>query len=83
LSAILKYTDRGSKYFEVFGLGGTILGGSISFVKSAVTSASSSDRLRRSVVCRGKLTCTVFFQVLATSGCKSENRASESNCRRI
>jgi len=27
--------------------------------------------------------CTVFFQVLATSGCKSENCAIQSNCRRI
>jgi len=26
---------------------------------------------------------TAFFQVLATSGYKSENRAIQSNCRRI
>jgi len=26
---------------------------------------------------------TALFQVLSTSGCKSENRAIQSNCRRI
>jgi len=64
LSAILKYTDRGSKYFEVFGPEGT---GQFFFVKSAVTSASSSDRLRRSIVCRGKLTCIADSEAIGAA----------------
>ena len=37
---------------------------------------------RSSTACRARA-ATALFQVLATSGCKSENRAIQSNCRRI